>query len=245
MNNHFFSYKISADGMTFKEQFKNYRTSLARSILKTRLRNRDFTIISNNCWGAEVYKDLELPYATPFVGLFLFAPCYLRLLNNLKAYLETVPNFTNTSRYKFANKQRKQGIWDQYPIGLLGEDIEVHFMHYSSVSEASEKWARRVSRINWDKKNIFLKFCDRGLCTEENMKEFDQLDFPNKVCFTAKKYSHFKSNVWVRECRDEPYVIDGGSLYKVCGKYFNVIDWLNGGSGHIKLTQKLLNQVIR
>lgn len=227
--------------MKLKQYVKSRENSLAKWRLKTRLKNRDFTIISNNCWGTEVYKDLELPYTSPFVGLFLFAPCYLRLLKNLEC-LKEVPVFTQVSHYEFANEQRK-GNWTKYPIGIIGENIEIHFMHYSDVSEAMEKWDRRVKRINWDRRNIFIKFCDIGNCTKEELEDFDKLDFSNKVCFTAKNYPQLKSNVWIKELKDEPCVVDGGSLYKIGSKYFDVVDWLNGGSGHVGITQRLINKV--
>ncbi len=226
-----------------KSKLRNSRKNLAKWALKKRLINQDFTIISNNCWGGEVYRDLGLPYKSPFVGLFLFSPCYIRLLNNLKPHLESELTFTSVSRYEFANKQREQEIWEPYPIGLLGDDIEIHFMHYSSAYEAREKWFRRLERINWDERKLFFKFCDRELCTEELIADFNQLDFSNKVCFTSKNYPDFKSNIWIKECSNEPCVFDGGSLYSVCRNYFDVIDWLNGGSGYVKFTQKIINKV--
>ncbi len=236
--------------MALKEQLRSYRDSfylyknnVYQEISRSRLKNKNFTIISNNCWGGEVYRDMGLPYQTPFVGLFLFAPCYIRLLNNLEGYLEGELTFAKTSRYEFANQQRKEGIWEFYPIGLLGDDIEIHFLHYSSDSEAREKWSRRLERVSWKQGNIFFKFCDRGLCTEQHIAEFDGLDFTHKVCFTSKSYPDLKSTLWIKECRNEPYVVDGGMLYRVCRNYFDVIDWLNRGSGQIKITQKILNQV--
>ena len=33
------------------------------------VRDRPFTIVSNNCWGAELYPLLGRPYETPFVRL--------------------------------------------------------------------------------------------------------------------------------------------------------------------------------
>jgi uncharacterized protein (DUF1919 family) len=39
-------------------------------VARIRLKNQDFTIISNDCWGGGVYEDLQLQYTTPMVGLF-------------------------------------------------------------------------------------------------------------------------------------------------------------------------------
>lgn len=220
-----------------------------QTLLKKRVKDKEFYIISNNCWGAEVYKDLELQYSTPFIGLSIFPPCYLQLLKNLKGYLNSSLVFTNISRYEFVNKRRKQGE-ELYPLACLGGDIEIHFMHYGSEAEARDKWERRASRINWHSENIFVKLCDNGpfgisdLCSEELIREFDKLDFIHKVCFTAKKYSNIKSAVWIKEYKDAPYVVNGVELYKVCAKYFDVADWLNGGDGNIGMTQSLVNALL-
>lgn len=55
--------------------------------LSSRIEDRNFTIISNNCWGGELYKELNLAYNTPFIGLFIYAPCYIKMLKNLRFYL--------------------------------------------------------------------------------------------------------------------------------------------------------------
>ena len=46
------------------------------------------TIISNNCWGGFVYQKFNLQYRTPFVGLFIFAPDYIELLENFDTLIE-------------------------------------------------------------------------------------------------------------------------------------------------------------
>jgi uncharacterized protein (DUF1919 family) len=221
--------------MSLKTKFKE----ILRKADRRRLCTKEFTIISSNCWGAEAYKEFGIAYLTPFVGLFLFPPCYLRLLGNLKDYLSEPLSFIDVSRYEIANERRKDNY---YPIGLLGEAIEIHFMHYSTISDAQEKWKRRVSRINWD--NIFVEFSDRDSCNLQHIEHFEKLQFKKKICFTAKRYPQFKSTVWIEECRNETTVPDGKKLYTICKKYFDIIDWLNGGDGHINALKKAVNAFI-
>ena len=38
--------------------------------LRKKVKNKNFTIISNNCWAGGVYEDLRMEYNTPTVGLF-------------------------------------------------------------------------------------------------------------------------------------------------------------------------------
>jgi len=151
----------------FVESFKNVtrktRKVLNRKLMYLRIKDKNFTIISNDCWGGEVYKDLGLEYTTPFVGIRLFAPCYIKLLKNIKGYIESPLTWISVSRYHSVNEEREKRF---FPIGLLKDDVEIHFFHEASEAQAQEKWNRRVKRINWD--NLFIKFAgDKDLCDEQ------------------------------------------------------------------------------
>jgi len=105
------------------------------------------------------------------------------------------------------------------------DDIEVHFLHYKNRTEALEKWNRRVKRINY--RNLYINFCDRDLCAEEHLQEFDKLPFVKKVCFTSKQYPELRSVVWLKKYKDKPFV---GVLYTDKWGYrreFNLAKWLN------------------
>jgi len=147
--------------------------------------------------------------------------------------------FIKTSRYQSRNSQVSSRV---YPIGLLGQDVELHFLNYASAEEAQEKWTRRVGRINWDK--LFIKFCDRDEFSLELLKEFENLDFKNKVCFISQNYSNFKSAVWIKECVNNATVIDGKNLYSVSKKYFDIPGWLNCGSGKLSTLHMVFNRFI-
>jgi uncharacterized protein (DUF1919 family) len=200
---------------------KEIREDLYCHSLRQKVKNKNFTIISNNCWAGGVYEDLNMEYNTPTIGLFFYAPCYIRFLKNFHYYISQPLTFKKTSFYDEACELRKK--W-QYPIGVLN-DIEIHFLHYTSETDASEKWNRRAGRINYN--NLYINFCDRDLCTEEHIAEFDKLLFFKKVCFTAKPYPQLQSVVWLKKYKDEPFV---GTLYTDRWGYrrdFNVAKWLN------------------
>lgn len=183
---------------------------------RKKLTNNDFTIISNNCWGTFVYKGLHLQYRTPFVGLFMFAPDYIRLLENFDHYMSIDLNFTGESRYKqYLDYEIK------YPVGLL-DDLEVHFVYYKDNEDAAEKWGRRCKRMNRD--NMFYKFCDRDLCTPEIRERFYHLPYEKKVCFTAHP-DPGGSSVVIKDCSKQDTVFNEQFYYY---KYFDVVDWLNG-----------------
>ena len=81
------------------------------------LRNKNFSIISNNCWGGRIYQRYGLQYTSPTVGLLFFADEYIRFLSDIKYYLsldlEFIPK-TESRYYQFYSDKNKY-----YPIGVL------------------------------------------------------------------------------------------------------------------------------
>ncbi|MBQ7968410.1 MAG: DUF1919 domain-containing protein [Clostridia bacterium] len=141
--------------------------------------NTDFSIICNNCWAGYVYRRFGLSYLSPTVGLYFFPEDFLKLCSDVKGYMEKPLEFISysESKYKEIIEQRKQ---TQVPIGRLG-DIEIIFLHYPTREEAAEKWQRRANRINYD--NLIFKFSKMNFCTDEHLKQFDELDVRKKICF--------------------------------------------------------------
>jgi len=134
------------------------------------LNNHDFTIIANNCWGWKIYNELGIPYTSPFIGLHINGPCFIRLLKNLQYYLQEELAFINYSKYD--DKQYS------YPIAVLGGEIEIHFVHYGSEEYARTTWHKRVKRINWD--NLFIKMCDGYYSTPEIIEEPSRINTQKK-----------------------------------------------------------------
>lgn len=192
--------------------------------LRRRIKNTDFTIISSNCWGGSVYEDLNLKYNTPTVGLFFFAPCYIKFIESLKDLMMEPLVFVEVSKYPEANQMRKL---KKYPIGLI-RDIEIHFLHYIDQTEAREKWIKRCSRVNYS--NLYIAFTDRDLCTDENLKKFDELNFKNKIVFTAKRYDNLKTAVWLNDFEGKPFIDDIYTNRWSYRKRFDVVNWLNNGN---------------
>lgn len=181
---------------------------------KKRLINKDFTIVSDNCWGARVYQEHGLPYCTPFVDLFIYSEDYLKLVKDLKGYLGQELVFVKNSRY----------IGEvNYPLALLG-DVEVHFLHYSTEREALEKWTRRVQRVNYN--NLFFKMNDSDGATRSLLYEFDRLPLENKIIFTAKAYPDLKHAVQLKSLSHQNEILNGQDM-KIYRQYFDVESWLD------------------
>lgn len=54
---------------------------------RKQLKNTDFTIISNNCWGGMIYESYNLPKQSPTVGLFFMASDYIKFISDLRGFV--------------------------------------------------------------------------------------------------------------------------------------------------------------
>lgn len=198
-------------------------------LLHFRVKSTTFTIVTNNCWGAHIYQKLDIPYQTPFIGTFIAPACYLKLIDNFRWYMSQPLVFIESSRHEHINHYRAQEELD-YPIGLLGGDVEIQFLHYTSKEDAANKWARRLARIAPNDTNLFFKFCDREKCSIEQIKAFDMARIQNKVCFVSQPVPATRSTVWIPES-EATQVVDGLRLSLISPQYFDAANWLKGGSG--------------
>lgn len=155
---------------------------------RRRLRNHSVTVISNNCWGGFMLKYHHLPFNTPFIGLFVMPEDYIKILENPEL-LKTPLHFISKAESRYPDAHE-----NTYPIGVIGDGVEIHFLHYRDEDEARAKWERRVRRINWS--NAIVKFSDEvGPTPPELIKRFDSLPYRCKVCFSARPEPGLKSVV--------------------------------------------------
>lgn len=184
------------------QKFKNAITKIKNAyhcyLERKKLKNKDFCIISNNCWGGFIYQNFGLKYNTPTIGLFIYEKDYVKFCSDLKYYLSLPLEFIeieNSKYYAKATNDGKNKI--TYPVAKLG-DIEIFFMHYKSQAEAIEKWERRKKRINFN--NLLFKMSERTDCDEQTITEFCNLPHKNKICFTESN-SSFDCCVQVEELK--------------------------------------------
>ena len=161
---------------------------IRRWYCRKRIRKKDFTIISNNCWAGKVYQYLNMPYLTPTVGLYFFADDYIKFVSDLRRYIKIELKFISIENSKHCEelKRRKQ---ENVPIGLL-DDVEIVFRHYKTSEEARKKWERRKKRINWN--NLIIKFSRMNECTDEHLRLFSMLSYKNKFMFNISKKTTYK-----------------------------------------------------
>lgn len=154
-----------------------------------KIKNNNFTIISNNCWGGFIYQSYGIKYNTPTIGAFFMADDYIEFLSDVKKWIYRPIQFIEYRESKYYDNFKDWDKFGKYPIGVFsGGNIEIHFLHYNSEEEVIKSWNRRLKRINWDK--VLYKFNDQNLCDEKHIKIFSEFPYKNKICFTSKKYSY-------------------------------------------------------
>lgn len=182
---------------------------------RRRLSNKNFTIISSNCIGGVLYKELGCKFLSPTINLYILPEDFLKFVKNLEYYLQQELKFIESTNYNF-------------PVAQL-LDIKIYFMHYKSEKEAKEKWVERSKRINY--KNIFIIMTDKDGCTEKQIKDFDNLPYENKVIFTNRKANQYSSEYYIKGFEHLNSVGDIINYSNLLGiRYydqFNFINWLN------------------
>ena len=161
--------------------FQRVEWRLYKEFKRRKLKNTTPTIISSNCNGEFWYYDMKLKFLSPTINLSFDMNDYVKMLENLRWYMEQPILPYKDSRFEF-------------PTGKLA-DIEIRFNHYNSFDEAVVKWEERKKRINWD--NLFILGIDGDNCTYKTMQRFDKLPYKNKVIFTHIPYPEIKSSYYI------------------------------------------------
>lgn len=173
-----------------KEKIEQIGLDYARLSRLYRIKNKDFSIISNNCCGSLIYRLLELKKLSPTQDLIVERKNFPVFCRNLKYYLR-LPVDVPTE------EERSTRPSVSCPVGILHAgpelpDVFLTFLHYDSFEQATDAWYRRRERVNYD--NLFF-LMDCGMeATEELLDEFERLPSPNKVVFThlqdKKRWKH-------------------------------------------------------
>ncbi len=180
---------------------------------RLRLRNRRVSVISNDCWGSFMSHYYNFPFHSPFVGLFIKSPDYIRILEN-PALIDGPLRFIDGHKSKYRHIHSDSHT---YPVGVLADDIEVHFLHYRSEQEAREKWTRRARRIDWS--NAVVKMSQDEVFRPEFLERFDRLPYPVKVCFTTAPHPEYPSACMLPDARGDDMVRSSWRISEVAWSF--------------------------
>lgn len=182
-------------------------------VRRKKLKNTDFSIISNNCWSSFIYQKYGLKYMSPTAGLYILGDDFVKFCSRLDWYLEQKLIFIKWEDATYYNSIKNE---TPYPVAQLG-DIEIYFMHYATEEEAENKWYRRAKRINKDK--LIFKLSQREKCAKEDIIKFINLPLKNKVCFA---YDDVPGVVLIPELKgwvgDEQPIVE---------KYYDEVELIN------------------
>ena len=187
------------------------------------LKVTDFTIISNNCWGGTVYESYGLRKESPTIGMFIMPSDYVRFCKNLDYYLTQDLVFIDPEDSKWAETLKDKSNWGTYLIARL-DDIELHMLHYHNEAIARSKWTSRVQRVHHD--HLIFKFNDQNGATEQDLADFDELQIPNKVIFTAHEHPDLRCAYKIHCPRKAQFI---AASYEPFGhnRSFNVTRFIN------------------
>jgi uncharacterized protein (DUF1919 family) len=218
----FNSWVTSHIGSTLVTAKRNFANRIFAPVRRRKLRDKNFTIICNNCYASmAIYQRLKIQYNTPTVGLFFYADDYIRFLEGFEKFVNEPLRFIKVSRH--VKTRDFFAKYHTYPIGVLDDDIEIHFIHYKDEQEASEKWKRRKNRINYE--NLFFIFSDKDDFQPQYLHRFEMLPYKNKIFFSSKP-STARNVVFIKDYENRVEV--GDDYYQgVFEKYYDVIKWLN------------------
>lgn len=187
---------------------------------RKRLKNKDFSLLCNNCNGGTVSHDLGLQFRSPTVNLFFYNDHFFRFCENFDYYIAQPLVLCE-------NPIHQPEI--EYPVCNLG-DLELHFLHYESFEQAKQKWDARTARINRD--NIFVMWTFFDGTDERWLERFDKIPFENKVAFTEREFPQYKSAFCIHGFEEKGLgvltLFDGLTGKRVIDQ-FDYVSWFNNG----------------
>lgn len=141
---------------------------------------KEFCILSNNCWGGEVYKNLNIQYNTPFVGVYLYPKDLMKYIKDIDLFLE----------YEVKNNDFVKND-DVITLCIFG--VKVYFLHYDSIDEAVIKWNRRTKRLKnfilkYGKKNLIIKICECDSILDDVEECFFRENCHNSLILRRKSF---------------------------------------------------------
>ena len=181
---------------------------------RKRLTDPSPAILASNCLGGIILHDLHLPFLTPTINLFMPAQDFLRFAHNMDRYLASAGEMVEVEHEK-----------RRYPIGRL-IDVNIHFVHYSTFTDAKKKWCARCRRVQHG--DMVIIMTDRDGCTPEDVADFDRLPYEHKVIFTNRPYPEQKSAFYIPGFESEQCVGDLGKPSSILGKrYLDAFDYVS------------------
>lgn len=195
-----------------------YMNNLLLAPLRNRLlKNKDFTVVSNNCVDRLIYEAMDIPKrdrASLSNGSFTHED-FLKLAVRFNFYMNQELDFC-CYEYRGITLNRH----DVYPVGWLG-DIKVHFGHSAAWDRVKAVWDKRKKNIHMD--SMFWILSDYGNVIKYPIaKAFSELDL-NK-CLQLSECMYYLPSVNY-STKEKGTFLDEDSIIE---EWFDLLGWLNG-----------------
>ena len=159
--------------------------------VRSRIKNKNFTIICSNCCGGWIYHMLGMRFDSPTINIWIDKKEFCSFAADLHYYL--------SQNLVFYEKEGRK-----CPCAYLGEGdrkISIDFVHYKTKEEALEKWEERKKRVHWD--NLYIITCDGSGATSEDFELLKFASCKRKVVFTAKEHPEIEDSFLLHTMRKE------------------------------------------
>lgn len=157
---------------------------IRRKVRYILLKDKDISIITNNCLGGKLAHDFGLPLNSPVVNMQMTPEDFVKFCARQDEYLEQefveADNINGTCKLTF----KKVGGGDiDFPVAMIG-DIYLYLQHYDNFQDAKEAWERRKKRI---KEKRFYVLVTKLQGNETAIEQFDRIPADNKLVLLIDK----------------------------------------------------------
>jgi uncharacterized protein (DUF1919 family) len=198
-----------------KKKILRAKLNLGLTYEAYRLPERPFSIISDDCWGGQIYRYHKLPYLTPTVGLQILHSDFINFIKNLKK-----PDFLDFQEVDLTHKY--PAIRNPYALLLC--------VHYENAKNAIDAFQRRYARIVWD--NIFYKIdFGKPWYSQDDVNEWNSMALPKSIALTYRgmRKRGALSGPIHNEVRLQHWWRSGTTMYFASRRYFDLMGFLGNG----------------
>ena len=227
---------VPAPRPPWKQFLFSARHRVGSIVNRVGLEHEDFTVLSDDCWGQALYDELGLPCLTPMIGAGMHPDCFLRFLGNVEGYLKSPLRFVSNTKHPSLRRLRTQrAVW---PVGVIGDDVEIHFLHYRREDESRRMWESSCEKLNLNR--LVVKFStDKNGATQDHINRFAALPFERKLILSPREHPNIPCAVYTPN-----WVLNGAVMFRRSIKHFDCTHWLNTGEVLRNTPRVMINKLI-
>lgn len=188
--------------------------------LRNKLKNKNFTLLCNDCVAGAIYHQFDLEFKSPTINLYMSHEDFLYYCCNLNTFKDFTLEELHSAEYNF-------------PVGLLTSHnknihpIKLFFMHYSTFEEAKQKWINRSKRINDNNLYVLFDYTNENDINKSTIDSFNAVPYKKIMLYNkgVLGISDVKDSYGI-SFRNEHHTAKILEHYRG-GHYFNQFDLVN------------------